>query len=766
MPLKRFAEAEAALAAGHRAEGIAKVIEQLELDPQAPLSVYRNFSAMLIRNKLYEDAVRWTEVGVEIHPRDFDLWNNLGVALRRVGSYPEALKALDNAQKLNPKSAAPQINKGNIYNDTRNGPDSVAVWTKLVRASPANAEYQRGLGRGYWFSGELSKAEMRMRLAAKLKPDFIDAWLDLAAIVGDLGDTDASIATIDSAFATLPDNARLHETRAVLLRRAGRSREAEKYLLPLIERFGDEAWPHYQISVAISEWDRVRAHEYMDRAIELDPENIEYRMGLVESLGRTRIDESAMLERAYGALGGFIDKVGKNAIHLKIASEVLTRIADFDASDALGDFSEVGRIYAENGKHTALLAHLARAKAPEDRVELMEQHRIWGDKVLERVALRPLSYPAPRTPNGKIRLGFMSSDLRAHPVAYFALPLFEHYDRSRFEIYCYSYYLHEEDRLQARIREMVDVFRWKKEIVDRDAAQMIADDQLDMLIELGGSTHMNKLGVMAYRPSPLQASWLGYPHSAGLSTIDHFILDPYVVPPKRELVLEEPLLMPKSWIAMGELAFPDRPINPVIPETRNGFLTFGTANNPYKYSKAMVQAWARVTAAVPDSRFMFVRPESGAPSFRRHMETLFAAEGVSADRVVFQDIRGAHMPFYNDIDISLDTFPQTGGTTTCESLFMGVPVVTLVGDAVFERLSYSIMSNAGLSDLCAFSEDEFLRVALTLAGDAPRRQTLRTSLRGMLKQSPLGQTKQFALDFYDMIEGAVTKARTKVAETV
>jgi protein O-GlcNAc transferase len=765
MPLKRFAEAEAALAAGRREEGIALVAEQLELDPQAPVNIYRNFTAMLIRNKRYEEAERWATQGVEVHPREFDLFNNLGVALRRLERYPEALAILDQAQKLSPKNPAPQINKGNIYNDMRDGPASVAIWTKLVRTTPANAEYQRSLGRGYWFAQDLPKAEMRLRLATKLKPDYIDAWLDLIAVAGEQRDMDGSIAVIDEAFAAMPDTPRLFETKAVLMRRNARHKDAENYLLSLIDRFGDQAWLNYQLSVAISEWDRDRAHEYMDRAIELDPENVEYQMGLAESLSRTRVDESAMLERAYTVLKGALDKIGMNPIYLKIATEILTRLGDFDATDTLGNFEDIGRAFAESGKHTALLAHLARVRTPEDRVELVEQHRIWGDKILERVSHRPITHPEPRTPNGKIRLGFMSSDLRAHPVAYFALPLFEHYDRSRFEIYCYSYYLHDEDRLQARIREMVDVFRWKKETTDRDAAQMIADDQLDMLIELGGSTHMNKLGVMAYRPAPLQASWLGYPHSAGLSTIDYFILDPYVVPPNRELVLEEPLLMPKSWIAMGELAFPERPISPEIPQTRNGFLTFGTANNPYKYSRTMVQAWARVTAAMPDSRFMFVRPEGGAPTFRRHIEALFAGEGVSADRLVFQNVRGAHMPFYNEIDISLDTFPQTGGTTTCESLFMGTPVVSLVGEAVFERLSYSILTNAGLGDLCAYSEDEFLRIALSLAGDAPRRQALRTNLRGMLKQSPLGQTKQFEVDFYEMIEGAMTKARPKVAET-
>jgi protein O-GlcNAc transferase len=766
MPLKRFAEAEAALAAGRRDEGIALIAEQLELDPQAPLQLYRNFTAMLIRNKDYEAAERWATQGTEIHPKDFDLWNNLGVSLRRQKSYDSAITAIERSIKLNPKSVTPLINKGNILNDMKDGPASIALWTKLVRATPANPEHQRALGRGYWYSGDLEKAAMRFRLATKLRPHYLDGWLDLIAVIAEEGRLDANLAAFDQAFAAMPDAPKLHESKAVMLRRFGRVKDAETHLRSVADKFADQGWLHYQLGIALSERDRLQAHEFMERSLELEPDNIEYRMGLAESLGRTRTDEAAMLEEGYQVVLPALDKVGMNSTYLKIATELLTRLADYDASDALADFKDMGRAFAEGGKHTALLTHLARVKTPEDRVELMEQHRIWGDEVVRRLSERPITRRGPRAPNGKIRIGFMSSDLRAHPVAYFALPLFQHYDKSRFEIYCYSFFLQEEDFMQARIREMVDVFRWEKEATDKEVAQTIADDQLDILIELGASTHMNKVGVMGFKPAPLQASWLGYPHSVGLSTIDHFILDSYVVPPKRELVMEEPLLMPKSWIAMGELAFPDRPITPGTPESRNGFLTFGTANNPYKYSKAMVKTWARVTSAVPDARFMLVRPEGGSPTFRHHIEALFASEGVSADRLKFQDIRGAHMPFYNEIDISLDTFPQTGGTTTCESLFMGVPVVTLVGDAVFERLSYSILSNAGLGDLCATTEDDYLRIALELAGDAPRREALRTGLRGMLKASPLGQTKQFAIDFFEMVEGAVKRAQAKVAETV
>lgn len=768
MSLERFNDAEAAFKANRLDEGVRLVTEQLEQDANAPLSLYRNFTAVLIRNKRYAEAERWARHGAELYPRDFDLWNNLGVSLRRLKRFDEAIEALDRCSKINPKNTAPLINKGNIYNDIKDGRASIALWTKLVRATPGNAEHQRALGRGYWYDGDLEKAEMRFRLATRLKPDLVDAWLDLVAVASDRHGPTNALPIFDQACAALPKEARIRESKALLLRRAGKNKDAEAFLLSLMDEYGDAAWLHYQIAVTISEWDRDRAHTHMERAIELDPENIEYRMGLAESLSRTRgPEESGMLERAYGVLKAAVGKGDMNQpTYLKIASEIYTRLADYDAADALSNFTDMGRSFAESGKHTALLAHLARVKTPEDRVELVQQHRTWGDLVLTRAATKPIVHRGPRTPNGKIRIGFMSSDLRAHPVAYFSLPLFEHYDKSRFEIYCYSYFLHEEDRLQARIREMVDVFRWEKEITDHDAAQMIADDQLDILIELGGTTHMNKLNVLAFRPAPLQASWLGYPHSAGLSNIDYFILDPQLVPPRRELVMEEPLVMPHTWLAMGELAFPDRPINPVIPEKRNGFLTFGTANNPYKYSKSMVQTWARVTAAVPDAHFLFVRPEGGSPSFRQNIETIFAGEGVTSDRLTFQAVRGTHMPFYNDIDIALDTFPQTGGTTTCETLSMGVPVVAMIGDAVFERMSYSILTNAGLADLCASNEDEYLRIALQLAGDPERRQMLRTELRGILKRSPLGQTKQFAVDFYAMIEKAVTSTAAKTGAQV
>lgn len=757
----RIAEADAALRAGRLEEGVALIEAHLTDEPRSAQQLYRNFTGLLYRKAMYAKGVQWSRVGLEAYPRDTELWNVLGVCLRRTGELEEALKALNAGLKIEPRNEGLLQNKGNVLNDLKDGPGAVAIFTQLVRKAPTNAEMQRALGRGLRSSEAFEKAEMRFRLATRLNPSLVDAWLDLSALVAETQTTDAAVAVLDEALKVNP-NPRLMEAKAVAIRRSQKLRQAEAYLKEVLEAHPDEAWAHYQLGGVLSDIDRPRANIHLRRAVDMKPDDLDYRMALVESLVRSRHgDEAAHLDQAYSELQAARALGTLNgAAQLKVASEVLSRVADFASLDEVCDFKETGRLWAEQGRHTALLSQLSRVKTAEDRDELIHQHRTWGEFVQERVKRYPLRRPkTPRPDNGKIRIGIMSSDLRMHPVAYFSLPLFENIPRDRFELYCYSYYQGQEDSLQKRITELVDVFRWEQEISDFDAAQMICDDQLDMLIELGGSTHMNKLNVMAWKPAPLQASWLGYPHSSGLDTIDHLILDPYLVPPRRELLIEQPLLMPSSWIAMGELAFPERAIADEPPVGANGYVTFGTANNPYKYSRAMVAEWAKVTAAVPGSRFMFVRPEGGTAAFRDNIAAIFEAEGVSRDRLRFEAVRGAHMPFYNEMDISLDTFPQTGGTTTCESLWMGVPVVTLVGPGLFERLSCSILGNAGLHDLCTGDLEGYRDAAVRLAGDVERLRKLRRELRPTLKASRLGQTKAFAADFYKMLEAAVVSHR-------
>jgi protein O-GlcNAc transferase len=754
---ERLAAAQAALNADRGADAIQPLIELITADPNQSTPVYRALLVQLYRANRLEDGALWGQAAVLRYPRDVELLNVLGVVYRRLFRYPEALKTLDQAAKLAPNNAAVQSNRGNVLLDMEDGPRAEAVFAKLVRGDPRNAEFVRQLGRALLKQGRREAAMSRFRQAVALNKTLVDAWMDMIGLENDAQKKPEAVALIERALAANPDNPRLLESMGIILRNSQQLRSAEAYLVDLLPRHETAAWLHYQLGATVADYDRERANVHLRRAVELEPEKLDYLMALIESLERTRTgDEGGNIEESYQLAQRALTFNTDNPGHLKVLNEILIRVCAFDELTKLGDFKTLGRGWATTNRHTALLKQFAFVRGPEDRLELVEQHRIWGDLVEAKVAENPIRKPPPRPADGRIRLGIMSSDLRRHPVAYFALPLFDHVDRDRFDVYCYSFYEGPEDPMQALITKQVTAFRWMPDTPSRAVAQTIADDQLDMLIELGGSTHMNKLDVMAFKPAPIQASWLGYPHSAGLSTIDYFVCDPYSQPSDPALMVEKPLLMPHTWLALGRAVFSDNFVmTEGLPEDRNGFITFGTANNPHKYSRQVLAAWARVVDAVPGSKFAIVRPEGSSATFRKNVLAEFAAHGVTEDRIIFHTVRGAHMPFYNEIDISLDPFPLTGGTTTTESLWMGAPVVSLRGEAFFERLSYSILSNAGLGELVGADLDEYQAIAVKLAGDRERRRDLRTTMRQRLRASPLGQTETFARDFYEMLAKAV-----------
>lgn len=758
---KHLAAAEAAFRSGRAEEGLGHLLEALEEDEGRPASVYRALLVQLYRSGRTGEGEAWSARAVARHAGDGELWNMRGVFLRQLRRHPEALKAFETAIRLRPSQAGPQVNRGNVLLDMGDGPGAEAAFSKLVRSDPRNAELQRLLGRALQMQGRTDAAMARWRQAAALAPGSVDAWLDMAGTLMEDHRERQAHEVLDRAFRANPDDPRLHQARIVLHRRAGALRKAEAYITEeLLPRMADVGWVHHQLGATLTDYDRDRANMHLRRGVELAPEILEHRMVLIESLERTRSgDEGAHIEAAFQQLNAVLGRETlTRPAHLKIASEVLTRVCAFDQLERLGSFRELGRAWAQSGRHTALLKQLGRVRSDEDRLELLEQHRIWGRQVEAAAAKAPIRRPPPRAPSDRIRLGFMSSDLRRHPVAYFALPLFDHVDKARFEVFCYSFYQGEADPVQRRIAEQVSTFRWTPEIAARDAAQMIADDQLDLLLELGGTTHMNKLEALAWRPAPRQGSWLGYPHSAGLASVDYFVCDPYSAPTRPDLLVEQPLKMPHSWLALGPMFGDNIRLAEAPPEVRNGFITFGTANNPHKYSRQVLRTWARIVAAEPGSKFAFIRPEGGAASFRKNVLAEFAAEGVGEDRVIFHAVRGAHMPLYNEVDITLDPFPLTGGTTTCEALWMGVPVVSLAGEAFYERLSYSILTNAGLGDLCATDLASYAETAHRLAADLPRRVELRRGLRDQIRRSPLGQGEAFARDFYDMIWRAMAEA--------
>jgi len=747
----RLAAAQTALNAGRTAEAIDLLTAALGENPAQPPQVYRVLLMQFYRSGRYADGAYWAEQASGRHPRDVELANLRGVMLRRLGRLPEAAAVLEEAVRHSPKDDSPQVNLANVLLDMREGAKAEKILIQLIRRQPRNGELQRQLGRALLMQNKTEQALVRLRQATALQKTSIDAWLDLSGALNEQHRTKQAEDVLEKALAANPGEPRLVEARAIVLRRAGQFRAAEAYLQGLLAQYEQAPWLHYQLGVTLGEYDRARGNVHLRRAVELAPDNQEYLIALVEALERTRIgDEGANIEEAYQLAKSGVARGGeiRDPATKKILYEVLHRVGDYDALAQVGDFRTRGRAWAESGRHSALMKQLSAVETRQDRAELLEQHRIWGRMVEARAAETPIRRQKPRPSDGRIRLGLMSSDLRRHPVGYFAMPLFETIDE-RFDLYCYSYYQGEEDPVQRAMAERAKAFRWNPDIGAREAAQVIADDQLDILIELGGSTFMNKLDVMAFRPAAKQASWLGYPHSAGLSAIDYLVVDPYVMPERPELILEQPLMLPNAWYPLGAFHFrPEPAAAPEPPAMRNGYVTFGTANNPQKYNPQVIATWARVMRQTPGSRFLFIRPEGSTPSFRRNICAIFEAGGVAAERILFEPVRGAHLPHYNRIDISLDCFPQTGGTTTCESLWMGAPCVTLVGESVFERLSYSTLMNLGLPELCARTLDEYVAIAASLAADPTRIAELRSTLRQRMQASPLGRTQDWARDFY------------------
>lgn len=711
----------------------------------------------LYRRQDFRTALTRTEELLATAPRFGDAWNVKGVLLNNLGRYKEAIDAFEEAR--------------------RTGANTEAVLVNLAKSHLA--------------LGDTAKSAEAARAAIRLNPKGLDGALSLARARHRASDANGALQALQPALLSHPTSAPLRELRANILRSVGRYEEALKDFdiavksQPTVSGRLDRGWllltmgrkeegqqaleaavrDHPNDATALRSMadfyfrekeDREAANDFYRRSLAARFD-VEAAGHLVFSLMATRgAKEAANVEEAHQLTARIID-AGQFDMRASVnLVSMLSHVADFKRLAKI-DRWKCGEYWARTNSPGGLHGLLSRVETAEDRRHLLDLHRLWGNIQAERAAtLAPLPALVAHKPRGKIRVGIMSSDLRHHPVTYFALPLFDHFDPERFEIYCYSFYPREPDQVQRYIMSKATQFRTIVGGADRDVARQMMADELDIVFELGGSTHLNRINVLAYRVAPVQASWLGYPNSAGLPTIDRILVDPYIRN-NPELLVEKPFNMPHSWVCLSRLGFHDGlEIRPDPPLVRNGYITFGTANNPMKYTPALIRLWARVLSEVPQSRFLLIRPEGDVPAFRGHILDEFAAGGVPADRVDFRPVRGQHMPHYNDIDIALDCGPQTGGTTTCETMWMGVPVVTKVGEAFYERLSYSNISNAGLGDLCAADDDGYVRTAVALAADTKRIIDLRRSLRGTIRTAtPLGDTKGWVDAWQNEIERIV-----------
>ncbi len=707
------------------------------------------------KSSQFESALGFASAAIANDRQYGAAWNLKGVLLNNLNRPREALGVLEESVRLLPNSAAPHVNMAKSLLALGQLERCIQVAVQGLKIDPTNIEAALFVARARDRMGEHAASLAVVDRVLAAAPRSVDAQVMKGRLLLALGRPEDSLRALEAAIEVATDDDGLKLERASVLMRLNRPEDALAVAAEMIARNPDHAAAlrffgdfHF-----FQRGDRHAANEFYRKSL-ASHFDMRTATNLCFSLINTRgPEEAACIEEAQVLAALCIDRNGFDPQTAKSFSSVFERTCDF-AHLAKFDLKVCAEYWATNDVPGGLHSLLSHVRTRADRLDLLAQHRRWGEIIVKRTAMTPIPPPIP-TRKPRIRIGLMSSDLRDHPVAYFALPIFEHFDRERFELYAYSFNPGEPDRVQQFLTQRATSFRTIIGGTDLSIAKQMAADELDIIFELGGSTHLNKPSVLARRVAPVQASWLGYPHSLGLPTIDYLLVDPFLKP-SPDLMLERPFEMPASWISLSRLGFSDSAqIADDPPVVRNGYITFGTANNPMKYSQALLALWAKAMHAVPGSRFLFVRPEGAVEAFRKNILQEFEASGIEKSRIEFRPVRGAHLPHYAAMDISLDCAPHTGGTSTCESLWMGVPVVTRVGEAFFERISFSNLSNAGLGDLCAHSDTDFVSIATDLSKDIARLRDLRKNLRQNIRRSPLGNNIQWVRDWEDRIAALV-----------
>lgn len=412
-------------------------------------------------------------------------------------------------------------------------------------------------------------------------------------------------------------------------------------------------------------------------------------------------------------------------------------------------------------QHTArMLATIANYMPALTAQQVSSRHRRFGELLEAAIAPMPapmlIDGPTTSITPGKrpLRVGIMSPDLRQHSVSFFAEPLLRHRDISTIHLTAYSSTA-EKDATTARLKSLFDQWHDVGALGDAMLARRIREDKIDVLLDLAGLTHGGRPGVLAVRPAPLSVTYCGYPNTTGLSRVDHRIVDAITDPAgSDDLCIERLIRLPHCFLCYsGDDAAPRFT---QVASSQAGHITFGSFNVLSKVNDAILDLWARVLTAVPNSRLLIKARSLDDAGTRERLVAALASRGI-ADRtelLAHTKTLAEHLATYARVDIALDTWPYNGTTTTCEALWMGVPVITRTGTTHASRVGASLLTALNLTDLIAPDADAFVHTASSLALDAPHRTTLLATLRDCMKVSPLCDAPAFATRFWAAITHA------------
>ena len=617
--------------------------------------------------------------------------------------------------------------------------EAEALYRQILATEPRHARALHLLGVIAHQADRNDVAVDLIRQAIALDPDFPEAHYNLGIALKAKGQLDEAIAAYREAIALKPHYAEAHSNLGVALKAKGQLDEAIAAYRQAIALQPDHSETHSNLGNALREKGQLdEAISAFRQAITLTP-----RLPEAHSILASDLQDKGQLEEAIATYRQAIDlKPDLPEAHSDLGNAFKDQ---GQLDEAIASYRQAIALKPNYSEGHSNLVYTLHFHPGFDALAIAEEHRQWNQQHAEplRQCIQP--HPNDRSPERRLRIGYVSPDFRAHVVGYNMLPLLANHDRDHFEIFCYAQ-VTRPDALTEHFRASAQHWRSTVGLADEQLAAQIREDRIDILVDLALHMAHNRLVVFARKPAPVQVTFAGYPGSTGLRTIDYRLSDPYLDPPDTDesIYSEQTVRLPHSFWCYDPLDCGDLRVNS-LPAQGNGLITFGCLNNFGKINDAVLRLWASVLRAVPSSRLLLLAPEG---SHRQHTLDVLGQEGVVHERIEFiaRRPRRKYLELYHRIDLGLDTLPYNGHTTSLDSYWMGVPVVTLVGQTVVSRAGLSQLMNLKLPELISATPEEYVEIAVDLASDLPRLRYLRSTLRARMEASPLMDAPRFARD--------------------
>ena len=734
------------------------------VDSSSPSQVEINALLEHYENGRFGDAEKIAISITQKFPQYQFAWKVLGAIFGQTGRNSEASHANQTAVALSPRDAEAHSNLGIMLQELGRLDEAEASYTQAIALKPDDAEAHSNLGNTLKELGRLDEAEASYRQAIALKPDYAEVHSNLGVTLQELGRLDEAEALFTKAISLKPDHAEAHSNLGNTLKELGRLEQAEASYAQAIALKPDYADAHRNLGIMLQERGKLdRAEASYTRVISLKPDDAEAYSNLgvmLRELGRldeaeTSLTKAIMLKldyaQAHSNLGVTLRELGRlneaeASLTKAIALEPDHAEAHYNLGNTLKELERLDEAEVRYRQAIALkpdyylawdnLLFVLNYQPRLGSAELYREYAAYGT-VAGSAKKRQFSHGSrPSVANGRIRIGYSSPDFCSHACRFFIEPMVCEHNRDHFELFAYSNTAkpdHHTERFKGYFDHWIDV----TQLSDEAMAERIYDDGIDILVDMAGHTKGNRLVVFAMRPAPIQVgSAIGYGYTTGLKEIDYFIGDENLTPEGSEPYFSEKLFRIPAPQFAYESPRDTTPDVSDLPALRNGYVTFGSLTRTVRLNDPLLAVWKKILDRVPGSRLRLDQEPFVAEGAREFFWTRLECLGIPRERVELA-YSHPHWQAYQDIDITLDCWPHNGGTTTIESLWMGVPVLSKVDRPSVGCVGASILKPLALEDWVVEDEIAYVEKAVAYASNLATLAHLRGSLRQRLERSSL-----------------------------